>query len=271
MRKLIVALLEYFGWREFVFVSIVLLPFMISLKFVEEPLFNLMYGIVVVLIYYWRLSPCWKGTRMPSPDVVTAIGVVIILAAILIRLFMWFPLLMTILTILVVGFLFMAAVASAIDKEAARQREEQKTGWTGSQAHPEPPDPETSTPDHYQTLGVSGDATQEEIRKAYLNLMKKHHPDMNGGKQCSFFHDLSDAYEVLGDEEKRQRYDSLSSTPVADTSHHMVKCFVCVGKGSLFHDFDKRHGTNDSKHLPCPMCRGKGWIPSNHMWNSMYV
>lgn len=63
--------------------------------------------------------------------------------------------------------------------------------------------------DPYQTLGVSKDASQEEIQKAYRKLAKKHHPDLNpGNKQAEEqFKDVAAAYDLLGDAEKRARFD----------------------------------------------------------------
>src|SRR4030088_2874705 len=63
--------------------------------------------------------------------------------------------------------------------------------------------------DPYQTLGVSKDASQEAIQKAYRRLAKKFHPDLNpGNKQAEEkFKDISTAYDLLGDPEKRTRFD----------------------------------------------------------------
>ena len=60
--------------------------------------------------------------------------------------------------------------------------------------------------DHYSTLGVSRNASQEEIKKAYRKLAMTHHPD-KGGNPVEF-QKLNDAYEVLGDASKRQQYDN---------------------------------------------------------------
>lgn len=60
--------------------------------------------------------------------------------------------------------------------------------------------------DHYSTLGVSRDASQEEIKKAYRKLAMTHHPDKGGNP--TEFQKINDAYEVLGDATKRQQYDN---------------------------------------------------------------
>jgi len=67
--------------------------------------------------------------------------------------------------------------------------------------------------DYYKTLGVSKNSSQKEIKKAYYQLAKKFHPDTNkGDKNASIkFAEVAEAYEVLGDESKRQEYDMLGS------------------------------------------------------------
>lgn len=63
--------------------------------------------------------------------------------------------------------------------------------------------------DLYSVLGLSRDASQDDIRKAYRRLAKKNHPDLNPGDEEAEkrFKEISAAYNILGDEEKRARYD----------------------------------------------------------------
>ena len=63
--------------------------------------------------------------------------------------------------------------------------------------------------DPYQTLGVKKDASQDDIQKAYRRLAKKLHPDLNpGNKQAEEqFKEVSQAYDLLGDADKRARFD----------------------------------------------------------------
>lgn len=63
--------------------------------------------------------------------------------------------------------------------------------------------------DYYKILGVNKSATQDEIKKAYKKLARKHHPDLNPNDTDAQrkFQELNEANEVLGDPEKRKKYD----------------------------------------------------------------
>ena len=66
--------------------------------------------------------------------------------------------------------------------------------------------------DYYEILGVSRDADTAAIKSAYRKLARKYHPDVNKTKEAEEkFKDINEAYEVLSDKAKRQRYDSLGS------------------------------------------------------------
>ena len=67
--------------------------------------------------------------------------------------------------------------------------------------------------DYYSTLGVAKTAAEKEINGAYRKLARKFHPDVNPGDKAaeSKFKEINEAYEVLGDPEKRKKYDELGA------------------------------------------------------------
>src|SRR5689334_2567608 len=67
------------------------------------------------------------------------------------------------------------------------------------------------TKDYYSVLGVPASATQDEIKKQYRKLAAKHHPDKNPSdpKAAERFKEISEAYQVLGDADKRKQYDQM--------------------------------------------------------------
>ena len=67
--------------------------------------------------------------------------------------------------------------------------------------------------DPYKVLGVDRDASDAEIKKAYRRLSKKYHPDLNhepGAEEK--FKEVNDAYDILGDPQKKAQYDQFGST-----------------------------------------------------------
>lgn len=81
---------------------------------------------------------------------------------------------------------------------------------------------------HYQSLGLQFDATQDEIKAAYRRLAGVHHPDRGGSPEV--FRRIQSAYEAIGDARKRREYDVTWSrkpvTSVADTARELVADYL---------------------------------------------
>src|SRR2546430_10367616 len=75
-------------------------------------------------------------------------------------------------------------------------------------AQQQPPQREWFEKDYYKALGVPETASQKEIKAAYRKLSKQYHPDQNPGAEDRF-KEVSAAYDVVGDVEKRKQYDEV--------------------------------------------------------------
>ena len=74
--------------------------------------------------------------------------------------------------------------------------------------------------DYYATLGVGRKASEDEIQKAYRQLARKYHPDLNpdDAKAKQKFQEVQNAFEVLSDSQKRKMYDQYGSACLLYTS-----------------------------------------------------
>lgn len=146
--------------------------------------------------------------------------------------------------------------------------------------------------DYYEVLGVERNTSEQEIKKAYRNLARQYHPDVNpGNKEAEEkFKEITDAYEVLSDPEKRARYDQFGHSDPG-----MGGGFGDMGGfGDIFDMFfggggqrrggpqrgsDLRYsmtltfeeaafGTEKEIQIPrdetCPDCQGSGAAPGTH-------
>ena len=93
--------------------------------------------------------------------------------------------------------------------------------------------------DPYETLGVTKESTQDEIKKAYRKLARKNHPDVNPGNKGAEdkFKQISEAYDILGDEKKRAEYDTLGQQQFYDQGFG--------GQGYQRPDFSAGYGFED--------------------------
>lgn len=91
--------------------------------------------------------------------------------------------------------------------------------------------------DYYEILGVDRNATQEEIKKAYRRLALKYHPDRNPGKDAEEkFKEISEAYAVLSDPEKRRQYDLYGHEGI-ESQYSYDDLFRSVNFEELFRNF----------------------------------
>jgi DnaJ-class molecular chaperone len=95
----------------------------------------------------------------------------------------------------------------------------------------------------YKILGVSEKASQEEIKKAYRSLSLKYHPDKNPGNPdaSSKFQKISEAYETIGDAEKRNEYDMIGKNPFSQMGMGMngMPGFAHHMNGGQFENIDE--------------------------------
>ena len=76
--------------------------------------------------------------------------------------------------------------------------------------------------DYYKVLGIQSNSTNSDIKKAYRKLSLKHHPDKNGGGEV-LFKKINEAYQILGNVEKRKTYDIQKNNPFySETNDHMM-------------------------------------------------
>jgi molecular chaperone DnaJ len=107
--------------------------------------------------------------------------------------------------------------------------------------------------DYYEVLGVARDVSADEIKKAYRQMALKYHPDRNPGddEAPKRFKEAAEAYEVLSDSDKRQRYDRYGHAGLNGSAFHdfrstddIMSAFSDIFGGGLFGDFfgERRRG-----------------------------
>src|SRR5665213_424502 len=101
--------------------------------------------------------------------------------------------------------------------------------------------------DYYATLGVPKTAAEKDIKSAYRKLARKWHPDANPDSAKAAeekFKEITEAYEVLGDSEKRRKYDALGSDWQQAASQAEQQRRYRTQQGETFYDFGGFGGRN---------------------------
>ncbi len=106
--------------------------------------------------------------------------------------------------------------------------------------------------DYYDILGISRGATADEIKKAYRKLARSHHPDVNPGDKGAEakFKEAQSAYDVLGDPEKRKRYDIMG--------HDAFSGMGSAGPRSGATEWSARHGGQGAENVDFSQFFGGG-------------
>ena len=118
-------------------------------------------------------------------------------------------------------------------------------------------------PNHYETLGVARDADEKEIKKAYRSLSLQYHPDRNSSDDAkSKFQEISSAYEIIGDSQKRQEYDNelngMNNNP-----------FTRMNSMNEFHDINNIFNMMfNGGGFPGMMHHGGSGMPGIHVFHS---
>src|SRR5262249_49764635 len=114
--------------------------------------------------------------------------------------------------------------------------------------------------DYYEVLGIGRDASADDIKKAYRQLALKFHPDRNPGDEEApkRFKEAAEAYEVLSDQDKRQRYDRYGHAGLNGAAFHdfrstddIMSAFSDIFGGGLFGDLfgNRRRGPRPGPDL----------------------
>lgn len=144
---------------------------------------------------------------------------------------------------------------------------------------------------YYEILGVGEDATQDDIKKAYRQLSKQYHPDVNPNGEEKF-KEISEAYENIGEESKRANYDNARKNPfnggmggfdihsmfeqmmgqnrrppkapdkIVEVVLNPVESFYGIKKDIQFESFEKCDPCNGSggERSVCNTCKGRGVV-----------
>lgn len=105
--------------------------------------------------------------------------------------------------------------------------------------------------DPYQTIGVARDASQDDIRKAYRKLAKETHPDLNPGNAEAEkrFKDISSAYDIIGDADKRKRFDAgeIDETGAEKPERHYYREYAEANPNTRYSHRTRREAGRENR------------------------
>ena len=123
--------------------------------------------------------------------------------------------------------------------------------------------------DYYDVLGVAPGAGAEEIKRAYRQLARRYHPDISGDERGANFLEVSRAYEVLRDPQRRRAYDVrlVAGTRAEREAQAAALAQAALSAEVILSPQEAFHGTFVPLHVPlrrtCPRCGGRGEVWSD--------
>ena len=115
-----------------------------------------------------------------------------------------------------------------------------------------------SNKDFYKILGLDKKASADDIKKAYRNLSKKYHPDINKSEEAiQKYKDVQEAYETLSNEEKRRNYDSLNNSSFDNifnqTNDYYSSIFGNKDYADILNNYEKIFNFNNTNNYSNPV------------------
>ena len=109
---------------------------------------------------------------------------------------------------------------------------------------------------YYKVLGVTATSSAAEIKKAYHDLARVHHPDAKTGSEAKF-KEIAEAFEVLGDETIRKEYDAVREKNTVKGNSHIGKTYKAEHFQSMKDEEKKKHTSSPQKPYQEPIIQNK--------------
>ena len=110
--------------------------------------------------------------------------------------------------------------------------------------------------DYYKILGLTKNASENEIKKSYRDLSKKYHPDKNNGNDEKF-KEITEAYETLSDKQKKMNYDTGNKMTIQEQREKDIMMIVNIPLKDLYKSFNLKR--NIERISLCNNCDGTGY------------